>query len=119
MAGDREAYTPTTDDMRRHIVSMGHLAGRNGEVDGATFDRWLAAYTREVREETKAGIAGAQEAAFSGDEYEENAAAAAGEGEWSWFKWLATSTTREWAGDLDAKSPARPSDISDVQEPEA
>lgn len=31
-------------------------------------------------------------AAFSGDEYEENAAAAAGEGEWSWFKWLATTT---------------------------
>ena len=26
--------------------------------------------------------------AFRGDEYEDNAAAAAGEGEWSWWRWL-------------------------------
>lgn len=31
-------------------------------------------------------------AAFSGDEFEENAQAAAGEGEWSWFRWLAVTT---------------------------
>lgn len=30
--------------------------------------------------------------AFSGGQFEENAAAAAGEGEWSWFRWLALST---------------------------
>lgn len=34
----------------------------------------------------------ALEQAFSGLEFEENAAAAAGEGEWSWFRWLATTT---------------------------
>lgn len=34
----------------------------------------------------------ALEQAFSGPEFEENAAAAAGEGEWSWFRWLATTT---------------------------
>ena len=32
--------------------------------------------------------------AFSGDEFEENAAAAAGEGEWSWFHWLALAAVR-------------------------
>ena len=30
--------------------------------------------------------------AFSGDEFAENAQAAAGEGEWSWFRWLAMTT---------------------------
>jgi len=51
---------------------------------------------------TPARVAAAAEAlrlAFSGDEFEENAAAAAGEGEWSWFRWLAVSTVEA----LDAK----------------
>lgn len=34
-------------------------------------------------------------AAFSGDEYEDNASDAAGEAEWSWWKWLALNTVRE------------------------
>lgn len=33
--------------------------------------------------------------AFSGDEFEENARAAAGEGEWSWFRWLAVTTVEK------------------------
>lgn len=40
-------------------------------------------------------VAQAVERAFTGDEFEENAAAAAGEGEWSWFRWLAVSSARD------------------------
>lgn len=39
--------------------------------------------------------------AFSGDEFEENAAAAAQEGEWSWFKWLAVSTIESLSNSPD------------------
>lgn len=35
--------------------------------------------------------------AFSGDDFEENAQAAAGEGEWSWFRWLAVTTVENCA----------------------
>lgn len=45
-------------------------------------------------------------AAFSGEEYEENAAAAAGEGEWSWFRWLA----------LAALDPALPAAAPDADQ---
>lgn len=43
----------------------------------------------------RARVDAALREAFSGDEYEENAAAAAGEAEWSWFKWLATNAVED------------------------
>ncbi|MDN7120267.1 hypothetical protein INN71_02560 [Nocardioides sp. ChNu-153] len=50
---------------------------------------------------------------FRGDEYEENAAAAAGEGEWSWFAWLAATAGVDAVLDALAARPA-PSGDADL-----
>lgn len=43
-----EEYTPTTEQMRNHVASIGRLTGRNGDSDAAMFDRWLAKHDAEV-----------------------------------------------------------------------
>jgi hypothetical protein len=70
---------------RYYLAIKGHGSFNDGAIACmALADAEVAAAVDAVRADL--------EAAFSGDEYEENAASAAGEGEWSWFRWLALST---------------------------
>lgn len=67
-----------------HRVHVAHVLLASGVVVPADHADDLAAKLAAARSSL--------DEAFRGDEYEENAAAAAGEGEWSWFRWLALTT---------------------------
>ena len=100
-AADRETHPTTrlTDEESARIVSASIapdrvLAGRDGH-EGSPPDVLLVEVERILADREPDGLRAAVEAlgaAFSGDVFEENAAAAAGEGEWSWFRWLAVTT---------------------------
>lgn len=47
-------YTPSTEEIRNHLRSLAHLAGRDGDADAAMLDRWLAANNAEVARKAKA-----------------------------------------------------------------
>ena len=57
MTDDLTEYTPTTDEIRDHIVGGGDLGGWGSLTTGqeaaraAAFDRWLAAHDAEIRAE--------------------------------------------------------------------
>lgn len=55
-------------------------------------ERIIAARIAATKAEALRDVTSALTAAFSGDEFAENANAAVGDGELSWFRWLATST---------------------------
>jgi hypothetical protein len=78
------------EELERAIRDAGPIYGSDGiplAVE-AILDRRVGAAVAQARAEERAALA----EAFTGDDYEENAQEAAGDGEWSWFRWLALST---------------------------
>lgn len=91
MTDERTPEGGLTEEERRLVGYLRHTLPFGAALDD------LEAVKVQAKAEALREAADLLDATFRGDLFEENAMGAASEGEWTWFRWLATSTLRERA----------------------